>query len=131
MQVIIVRRQAKQSHRCHTCCRVKPTRRRLAQSPLRPHCAPILRYSARLSYHLGRRHYRTDHQSAHRAIGPLPEQLLSVGYLSAAVSSGHRNGVALLSTSVRRYWLIRHRRGAHQLGSGCTVGVKSHRGELR
>jgi hypothetical protein len=110
---------------------MKPTRRRLPQSLVRPHRAPLLCYSTRPSSQLDHRHCRTDHRSAHRAAGPLTEQLLLAGYLSAGISSGHRNGVAPLSTSARRCWSSRRHRGARRLGSGRTIHVGRHYGELR
>jgi hypothetical protein len=91
-----------------------------------PSCATPLSSSQ-----LSRCHRQTDHQSAHRTAGALPKQLLPMGYLSAAVSSGHRNGVTPLSTFVRRCWPSRHRHGAHRPGSGRAVGVGRHRGVLR
>jgi hypothetical protein len=71
-----------------------------------------------------------NHQSAHRAAGPLLDQLLPAGYLSTVISSGHRNGVTPLSTSARCYWLSRRHRGARRPGSGRAVGVVRHCGEL-
>jgi hypothetical protein len=57
--VIAVCRQAERSRRRHTHCHVKSARRRLPQLPVRPHRAPLLRYSTHSSSQLTRHHCQT------------------------------------------------------------------------